>query len=181
MISRRSLITLLVASCLLAVASGSALAASSPPGDIPDNQAYVSYKGSGYSLKTPEGWARTSNRSTTTFSDKYNSIAVDLGSSARAPSTVSVRMADVTKLKALHKHFQLVKVMVVKRTAGAAVVVVYRADSAPNAVTGKVITNDFERYSFWKAGKLATLTLQGPKGSDNVDPWRIVTSSFRWS
>ena len=32
-----------------------------PAGDIPDNQAYVAYAppGAGYSVKVPEGWART--------------------------------------------------------------------------------------------------------------------------
>jgi hypothetical protein len=26
-----------------------------------------------------------------------------------------------------------------------------------------------------------TLTLSAPVGSDNVDPWRTVTDSFRWA
>jgi hypothetical protein len=25
------------------------------------------------------------------------------------------------------------------------------------------------------------LTLTGPVGADNVDPWKIVTDSFKWS
>ena len=30
-------------------------------------------------------------------------------------------------------------------------------------------------------GKDVVLTLSGPKGADNVDPWRIVTDSLRWT
>ena len=37
-----------------------------------------------------------------------------------------------------------------------------------------------ERYAFWHDGQEAVLTLSGPKGADNVDPWRIVTDSLRW-
>jgi hypothetical protein len=48
-------------------------------------------------------------------------------------------------------------------------------------VTGKTITNDVERYELWRAGKLAIVTLQAPHGSDNVDAWKLVTSSFRWT
>jgi hypothetical protein len=48
-------------------------------------------------------------------------------------------------------------------------------------VTGKTITEDVERYAFWKAGRLAIVTLAAPRGSDNVDAWRLITTSFRWA
>src|SRR5437867_1081498 len=43
-----------------------------PPGDIPDNQAFVAYAvtAAGFELKVPEGWARTTASSGITFSDK---------------------------------------------------------------------------------------------------------------
>jgi len=37
-----------------------------------------------------------------------------------------------------------------------------------------------ERYAFWRAGTTVILTLSGPQGADNVDPWRMVTDSFGW-
>ena len=37
-----------------------------------------------------------------------------------------------------------------------------------------------ERYTFWSSGVEAVLTLAGPKGADNVDPWRTVSDSLRW-
>jgi len=47
-------------------------------------------------------------------------------------------------------------------------------------VTGKVVRDDVERYEFWRGGTEAVLTLSGAAGSDNVDPWRLVTDSFTW-
>jgi hypothetical protein len=44
------------------------------------------------------------------------------------------------------------------------------------------VTRDaVERYVFFHKGTLHVLTLSGPKGADNVDPWKIVTSSVRWA
>ena len=69
----------------------------------------------------------------------------------------------------------------VKRHAGPAIRITYLADAPPNPVTGKRGTDAVERYVFFHNGREAVLTLSGPKGADNVDPWRIVTDSVRWS
>jgi hypothetical protein len=61
------------------------------------------------------------------------------------------------------------------------VLVTYRASSAADAVTGKRVTLDVERYEFWRNGTQVTITLSAPQGSDNVDPWKRVTESFAWS
>jgi hypothetical protein len=179
----KSLALLLCAGTAVALLTAStALSAASPPGDIPDNQAFVVYKSAGaYALKVPEGWARTSTAGGVTFTDKYNSIRVEIAKSSSRPSIRSVRAVDVPKLAKSVKGFKLVDVRNAPRTAGAAVLVTYRASSAPNAVTGKSIATSVERYAFWKAGKLAILTLQAPVGSDNVDAWRIITNSFGWA
>jgi hypothetical protein len=71
-------------------------------------------------------------------------------------------------------------VTTVARPAGRVVLIRYQARSRRDEVTGRTIVNDVERYEFWKAGQLAVVTLQAPHGSDNVDPWRVVTTSFRW-
>jgi hypothetical protein len=34
---------------------------------------------------------------------------------------------------------------------------------------------------FFHGGKNAVITLSGPKGADNVDPWKTVTDSVRFS
>ena len=56
----------------------------------------------------------------------------------------------------------------------------YLAQSKPDPVTGKTRTNAVEQWHFFHHGKELVLTLQGPKGADNVDPWKIVTDSVRW-
>jgi hypothetical protein len=48
-------------------------------------------------------------------------------------------------------------------------------------VTGKRHRDAVERYVFVRAGRAAVLTLSGPQGADNVDPWRIITGSLRWT
>ena len=37
------------------------------------------------------------------------------------------------------------------------------------------------RYEFFRNGQTVALTLAGPLGADNVDPWRHITDSFRWA
>src|SRR5689334_14716543 len=51
---------------------------SNPPGDIPDNLAFVPYqnKPGGYAFTHPEGWARTGAGTRVTFTDKLNGVTV---------------------------------------------------------------------------------------------------------
>jgi hypothetical protein len=87
----------------------------------------------------------------------------------------------VPQLSSSVKGFQAGNVGTVHRTAGAAIRVTYQATAKPNPVTGKTGTDAVERYVFFHNGRDAILTLSGPKGADNVDPWRIVTDSLRWA
>jgi hypothetical protein len=161
-------------------APGAARADTPPPGDIPDNQAFVTFRGSGFSLKVPEGWSHSTKAGTTTFVDKYNGITVVVAKRASAPTVAGTKGSELARLKAATKGFANPTVATISRPAGSGVLVRYQASSAPNSVTGKSITNDVERYELWRAGKLATVTLQAPHGSDNVDAWKLVTSSLRW-
>ncbi len=153
------------------------------PGDIPDTQAFVPFTAAadGYSLKVPEGWARSTNGATTTFTDHYNSVSAIATSVPTAPTVVSAQSTEVAALKRDISNFTLVSVTSVDRTAGPAVLVTYRAGSAPNPVTGKRVALDVEQYEFWRNGKQVTLILSGARGSDNVDPWKTVTNSFAWT
>jgi hypothetical protein len=179
---KKTALLLCAATAAALVAASTALSAAAPPGDIPDNQAWVVYKAAGsFGLKVPEGWARTTTPGGVTFADKYNSIRVDVAKSATAPSVSSAKKTDVAALAKSVKGFKLIAVSSVKRAAGTAILITYRGSSAPNAVTGKSIATSVERYEFWKAGRLAALTVEAPAGSDNVDPWKIVTNSFRWA
>ena len=139
----------------------------SPAGDIPDNQAYVAYAppGAGFSVKVPEGWARTSKGAAMIFTDKLNSIAMQ--TSARASTSTA--------------GLQSAKVTTVSRTAGKATRISYLAQSAADPVTGKTHVDAVERYVFHHGSGDVVLTLSGPKGADNVDPWKIVTESLRFT
>lgn len=153
-----------------------------PAGDIPDQQAFVSYTppGTHVSVKVPEGWARSAAGGTVTFTDKLNSITLQVRSAATAPTMSTVTSAVVPQLTTQVPAFSLGKVSTVSRAAGQAVLVTYLGDTAPDPVTNKVIRDSFERYSFWHAGTELVLTLSGPQNADNVDPWKTVTDSVRW-
>jgi hypothetical protein len=153
-----------------------------PPGDIPDTQAYVVFAApaGNYSIKVPEGWARADAQDSVTFTDKYNSIKVQVVPAPVAPTVESAKSTDVPALAASVKCFAPGSVTSVPRTGGQAVLVVYKADSPADPVTGKVVRDDVERYEFWHGGSEAIVTLSAPAGSDNVDPWKLVTDSFAW-
>jgi hypothetical protein len=114
------------------------------------------------------------------FTDKFNSIRVQVTVTPATPTIASAQSTDVASLAAAATCFTPGKVGTVTRHAGSAILITYQADSPADPVTGKVVRQDVERYEFWRAGKLAVITLASPKGSDNVDPWRKVTDSFTW-
>jgi hypothetical protein len=155
----------------------------SPPGDIPDNQAFVRFTpaGAGYSVKVPEGWARSTAGGAVTFTDKLNSIRVEQAPAPVALTVRDARQTDIPKLAQSVKGFQAGKAASVARPAGQAIRITYLASAPPNSVTGKAGTEAVERYVFFHNGKELVVTLSGPKGADNVDPWKIVTDSVRWS
>jgi hypothetical protein len=158
-------------------------AETSPAGDIPDNQAYVAYTppGGGYSVKVPEGWARTAAGGAVTFTDKLNSIRMESAAAKAAPTVAGTKSAAVPQLGQAVKGFKAGGVSSVSRKAGTAIRIKYLSDAPADPVTGKTRQNAVERYVFFHNGKDVILTLSGPKGADNVDPWKIVTDSVRWS
>ena len=158
---------------------------SNPPGDIPDNQVYVAYRPTGgaftgFTLKVPEGWARTTQGGTTSFTDKLNTIRITAVSATNAPTVGSVTNTVVPQLRSQTAKFAAPKVSEVNRHAGRVVRLTYQGDSAKDPVTGKVVRDAFERYAFYRSGHEVDLTLSGPVKADNVDPWRIVSDSFAW-
>jgi hypothetical protein len=157
---------------------------SNPPGDIPDNQVYVAYRPAGgftgFTVKVPEGWARTGQGATTVFTDKLNTVRVTTATASAAPTVGSVTNTVVPQLKAQVAKFAAPKATEVTRHAGPVVRLTYQGDSAKDPVTGKVVRDAFERYAFYRQGHEVDLTLSGPVNADNVDPWRIVSDSFAW-
>lgn len=154
-----------------------------PAGDIPDNQAYVAYAppGGGFTVKVPEGWSRTTTGGAVVFTDKLNAIDIE-SKAARAPlSVMQAKRVELPKLAKSVDGFQAGTVTTVARKAGTAVRIAYLAKAKTDPVTGKAGQDAVERYVFFHKGKDVILTLSGPKGADNVDPWKIVTDSVTWA
>lgn len=156
---------------------------SNPPGDIPDSQQFVRYTSAAgkYEFKSPEGWARTERDSSVTFVEKLNSVGVDLEAASEARTAASIRSIDEPKLSSSVRAFEEVKVEPVTLSAGPAMLLRYRANSNPDPVTNKVIRLEIDRYEVFSNGRLAIISLSAPAGSDNIDVWRIISRSFRWS
>lgn len=152
-----------------------------PPGDIPDNQVYVVYRppGAAWQVKVPEGWARSTSGGPATFTDKLNAVTITSTQTATTPTAADVTAA-VNDTDGGRPGFTWGRVDSVKRSAGTAYRTVYRVDGTADPVTGKTVNDDVETYTFWRNGQQVTLRLSGPHGADNVDPWKIITDSFRW-
>lgn len=170
-----------------------------PPGDIPDTTQYVPYHSSagGFVVSAPSGWSRTTTSSSVSFTDKLNTIAVTWGPAPSAPTVSSAKSNDVPMLQQTVLAFSLSKIidcapsctipfttgLINAKLTGSAVVITYKSNSQPdpNAPTVKRYRLEVLRFEFFKGGVEAALTLSGIVGADNVDPWRIVSGSFKWS
>lgn len=163
-----------------AVTSASAGATElNPPGDIPDTQAFVAVDvpNSRVTLKVPEGWSRTGGATATSFTDKLNRIEIQVSTVTTPPSEASIRAVDVPKLGQTTTKFALGSISTVVRKGGSAILTTYQVDSAPDSVTGKVVRDAVERYTFVNGTTRVDLLLIAPTNADNVDPWRTVSDS----
>ncbi|MGH2934199.1 MAG: hypothetical protein ACRDL2_06745 [Gaiellaceae bacterium] len=147
-------------------------------GDIPDNQVFLVFRDprAGYSMKYPEGWAQQGAGDRVSFRDKNNIIRAVV--SAGPAWTRAGVQADVRALKGARVQGSPQAMTLSGRPAFK---VVYRSVSASNPVTGKRVTLSVDRYYLWKRGRRAVLDLGEPVGVDNVDAYRLISESFRWS
>jgi hypothetical protein len=154
-----------------------------PPGDIPDSQVFVDYSSpQGFTLKVPEGWARSDRADGASFVDKLDGVVVFVSKADSAPTVESVKATYVQEFEKAERAVKIGSVKQVSLPAGAAIRIVYTSNSEPNqVVTNKQVRLENERYLYFKDGKLATLELYAPKGADNVDQWQLMSRSFRWN
>ena len=153
----------------------------SPPGDIPDNQAFVTFTSPfGFSVKVPEGWARKDEGAKTTFSDKYNHLVLQSSDTAQAVNEAFAKSSLVTDLQKNGRAVDKIAVKTLALKSGPVIVLEYDSNSEPNAVTNKEIREENENLYFVKGKQLITLTMSAPKGADNVDQWNLMANSFRW-
>ena len=114
-------------------------------------------------------------------SRRANAVRLQAVKAASAPTVASVRSTVVPQLARTETGFKAGSVGTVHRMAGPAIRITYLARGKADPVTGKTRVDAVERYLFFHNGREAVLTLSGPKGADNVDPWRIITNSLRWT
>jgi hypothetical protein len=153
-----------------------------PIGDIPDDTVSVTYRSdAGFRFKVPEGWARTTKRSSVRFTDKLNTVSASWMPASSAPTVASAKQTEVPQLELSELAFKLQGVKTVSLPGGNAVLLTFQENSRPNAVTGKQYRLDVQRFEFFSNGTEAVLTLSSPVGADNVDPWRLISESFAWS
>jgi hypothetical protein len=152
-----------------------------PPGDIPDSQVFITYTSpTGFSLRVPEGWARTDLSDGARFADKYNVIDIAVGSTSNVPSIASVTKHEAADMTKAGRAVKIGAIKKVKLRSGPAILIVYSSNSEPNPVTNKQLRLENNRYLIYRNGKLAALNLSAPLGADNVDQWRLISNSFRW-
>lgn len=152
-----------------------------PPGDIPDSQVFIDYASpQGFTLKVPEGWARSDRADGASFVDKLDGVVVSVAKANALPSVEGAKTDYIPKLEAGNRAVRVTAVKEVKLPAGPAIRIVYTSNSERNAVTNKQVRLENERYLYFKDGKLVTLELYAPKGADNVDQWQLMSNSFRW-
>jgi hypothetical protein len=158
-------------------------AESNPPGDIPDTTIYVPYHSAiAHALiKVPEGWARQDTATGSTFTSNLNSISIGSLPVSAAPTVSTARSTTVPGLSRSALAFHLESVRAVTLPGGQAIEIIYQVNSPPNSVTGRQYRLVIERFEFYRSGHGALLSLSSAVGSDNVDPWRIVSVSFRWA
>src|SRR2546421_6526246 len=74
-------------------------------GDIPDNQVFVAYTppSGGFSVKVPEGWARTEAGGAGTFTHKLNRVRLETVAAAPAPPLEAAPPPEVAALPAAGK------------------------------------------------------------------------------
>lgn len=163
-------------------ASGTAAPENNSAGDIPDTQVFVSFTPPTklFTVSVPEGWAQTTDGVATVFTDKLNAVRIEMRPALAPLTPDTIRQQELPAIQSSSPGNRFGAISVVQRKSGPVFLVTYQATSPPNEVTGKSGVDAVERYEFWRDGHEAILTLSGPLGADNVDPWRTITDSLQW-
>ncbi|WP_412740429.1 hypothetical protein [Krasilnikovia sp. MM14-A1259] len=164
-----------------AVPQSAVAAESNPPGDIPDNLAFIPYSNTAgrYRFTHPEGWAEKTQGSTAAFTDKLNGVQAATGTATTAPTVATAKQQDVPELARSQAAFELRTITDVSMPAGRGVRIVYRRNSAPDAVTGRQYRDEVERYELVSHGREVIVELFGPVGADNVDAYKTMINSLK--
>ena len=150
-------------------------------GDIPDNAVFLTYHAANpaFSIQYVEGWQVTPQPDGVVIRDKDSSETVLIVGA----QTDVARYVASTDLPALNTQpgFSLVKQDTVAVGGSKYVHLAYIVTSPPDAVTGKQLPLTVDRYYVPGSGGPAIVILATPSGVDNVDAFRQMIESFKWS
>jgi hypothetical protein len=150
-------------------------------GDIPDNAVFLRYHGTNpaFSIQYVEGWQVRQQPDGVIVRDKDSSETV-----AIVPPQGDVQgyvsSTDLPSLQA-QAGFKLIKQDMVKVGSTSYVHLAYHLPAPPDPVTGKRVASTVDRYYVAGPSNLAIVTLSTPDGVDNVDAFRQMIESFKWS
>lgn len=150
-------------------------------GDIPDNAVFLTYHGTNpaFSIQYVEGWQVSQEPEGVAIRDKDSSETVAIVA-AQADVPAYVASADLPFLQT-QPGFKLVQQDTVKVGSSRYVHLVYHLPAPPDPVTGKQVPSTVDRYYVPGPNGLAVVSLSTPAGVDNVDAFRQMIESFRWS
>jgi hypothetical protein len=150
-------------------------------GDVPDNAVFLTYRGGSpaFSIQYVEGWQVSQQPDGVVIRDKDSSESVAIGP-AQTDVPAFVSSTDVPALGA-QQGFKLVKQDTVKVGGTHYVHLVYHLPAPPDPVTGKRVPSTVDRYYVPGPAGLAIVSLSTPDGVDNVDAFRQMIESFKWS
>jgi hypothetical protein len=150
-------------------------------GDVPDNAVFLTYQqaSKGFSIEYVEGWQVTTQADGVVIRDKDSSETVAMVLTTADPAAY----ASGTDLPALQGQagFKLMKQDTVKVGAKTYVHLAYHVPSPADPVTGKQVPLTVDRYYVAGTGAIAIVSLATPDGVDNVDAFRRMIESFKWS
>jgi hypothetical protein len=150
-------------------------------GDVPDNAVYLTYHQAtlGFSIKYVEGWQVTTQADGVVIRDKDSSETVTMVRTTADPAAYASG-TDLPSLQA-QAGFKLIKQDTVKVGAQTYVHIACHIPSPPDPVTGKQVPLTVDRYYVPGSGSIAVVSLASPDGVDNVDAFRLMIESFKWS
>jgi hypothetical protein len=134
----------------------------------------------GFQVDVPQGWQHTERANYSSFADRLDLVTVQWAKAVAAPTIASVKKVDIPVLEAHARVFTLQSVEQAVRPAGTGIEIDYLQGGGPDVVTGRTAVDSVQRYLFFHDGVLVTLTLAGPKGTDDSRSWRTVTDSLFW-
>ncbi len=155
-------------------------AQSAATGDIPDNQAFLTFtdRAAGYSIRYPEGWTQRNGAGEATFQDRANAIHVAVLSGP--PPHPGDLTGEIARLRLSDPTIKSGSPQSLTLNGSPVLEITFTRLSGADPVTGKRLALTIDRYEYARGGRVAVLDLGTPKGVDNVDAYRMISRSFQW-